>query len=171
MHYKRETENSDKYDMDSFSYSATHKLTVFTEMWKSKPLHIQIHQTSFVHAQCYFSVLSRKVITLVCNRYVLSVKSCQSKLFWCWKSHFTDLFSKQLCHVPKIYLLVDLQLHTPGHVSILGAPDSKVHGANMGPVRGRQDPGGPHVDPMKIATWAYLRILEWTCWCYWNCCT
>ena len=26
-------------------------------------------------------------------------------------------------------------------------PDSKVHGANMGPIWGRQDPGGPHVGP------------------------
>ena len=24
-------------------------------------------------------------------------------------------------------------------------PDSKVHGAYMGPIRGRQDPGGPRV--------------------------
>ena len=31
------------------------------------------------------------------------------------------------------------------------APDSKVHGANMGPIWGRQDPGGPHVDPMNFA--------------------
>ena len=30
-------------------------------------------------------------------------------------------------------------------------PDSKVHGANMGPILGRQDPGGPHVDPMNFA--------------------
>ena len=27
-------------------------------------------------------------------------------------------------------------------------PDSKVHGANMGPIWGRHDPGGPHVGPM-----------------------
>ena len=27
-------------------------------------------------------------------------------------------------------------------------PDSKVHGANMGPTWGLQDPGGPHIDPM-----------------------
>ena len=26
-------------------------------------------------------------------------------------------------------------------------PDSKVHEANMGPIWGRQDPGGPHVGP------------------------
>ena len=31
-------------------------------------------------------------------------------------------------------------------------PDSKVHGANMGPTRGRQDPGGPRVGPMNLAT-------------------
>ena len=30
-------------------------------------------------------------------------------------------------------------------------PDSKVHGANMGPIWGRQDSGGPHVGPMIFA--------------------
>ena len=30
-------------------------------------------------------------------------------------------------------------------------PDSKVHGANMGPIWGRQDPGGPQVGPMNFA--------------------
>ena len=32
-------------------------------------------------------------------------------------------------------------------------PESKVLGANMGPIRGRQDPGGPHVGPMSFAIW------------------
>ena len=32
-------------------------------------------------------------------------------------------------------------------------PDSKVHGVNMGPIWGRQDPGGPHVGPMNFAIW------------------
>ena len=31
--------------------------------------------------------------------------------------------------------------------------DSKVHGANMGPTWGWQDPGGPHVGPMNLAVW------------------
>ena len=34
-----------------------------------------------------------------------------------------------------------------------GFPDSKVHGANMGPIWGRQGPGGPHVGPMNFAIW------------------
>ena len=37
-----------------------------------------------------------------------------------------------------------------GHQTVL---DRKVHVANMGPVWGRQDPGGPHVDPMNVAIW------------------
>ena len=32
-------------------------------------------------------------------------------------------------------------------------PNSKVHRANMGPIWGRQDPGGPHVGPMNFAIW------------------
>ena len=32
--------------------------------------------------------------------------------------------------------------------------DSKVHGANMGPIWGRQDRGGPHVGPINVAIWA-----------------
>ena len=34
-------------------------------------------------------------------------------------------------------------------------PDSKVHGANMGPIWGRQDPGGHHVGPMNFAIWDF----------------
>ena len=32
-------------------------------------------------------------------------------------------------------------------------PDSKVHGANMGRIWGRQDPDGPHVCPMNFVIW------------------
>ena len=37
--------------------------------------------------------------------------------------------------------------------------DSEVHGANMGPIWGRQDPGGPHVGPMNFAFLGQLRDL------------
>ena len=40
-------------------------------------------------------------------------------------------------------------------------PDSKVHGANMGPIWGWQDPGGPHVGPMNLVVWeAIVYILQ-----------
>ena len=35
-------------------------------------------------------------------------------------------------------------------------PDSKFHGANMGPIWGRQDPDGPHVGAMNFAIWVAL---------------
>ena len=46
------------------------------------------------------------------------------------------------------------------HVFAFGIiyPDSKVYGANMGPIWGRQDPGGPHVGPMNLAIWVYTDI-------------
>ena len=39
-------------------------------------------------------------------------------------------------------------------------PDSKVHGANMGPIWGRQDPDGPHVGPMNFAIWGGMLNLQ-----------
>ena len=35
----------------------------------------------------------------------------------------------------------------------MSAPDSKVHEANMGPIWGRQDAGGPHVGPVNFPIW------------------
>ena len=41
-------------------------------------------------------------------------------------------------------------------------PDSKVRGAKMGPIWGRQDPGGPHVGPMNFAIWVATNALVTT---------
>ena len=37
-------------------------------------------------------------------------------------------------------------------------PDSKIHGAIMGPIWGQQDLGGPHVGPMNFAIWDSLGL-------------
>ena len=39
-------------------------------------------------------------------------------------------------------------------------PDSKVHGANMGPIWGRHYPGGTYVGPMDFAIWATMKIIS-----------
>ena len=39
-------------------------------------------------------------------------------------------------------------------------PDSKVHGTNMGPIWGRQDPGGPDVGPMNFAIWEIMQVVK-----------
>ena len=53
-------------------------------------------------------------------------------------------------------LLVSMNHSSAGH----DTPDSKVHGANMGPIWGRQDPGGPHVGPMNFAIWDGTQTLS-----------
>ena len=36
-------------------------------------------------------------------------------------------------------------------------PDNKVHGSIMGPIRGQQDPGGPHVGTMNLVIWVTIK--------------
>ena len=47
-------------------------------------------------------------------------------------------------------------------------PDSKVPGAKMGPIWGRQDPGGPHVGPMNLVIyiWGVYQefLMFWSVW-------
>ena len=56
------------------------------------------------------------------------------------------------------YCIRMIQVPVPSHTD--NFPDSKVHGANMGPIWGRQDPGGPHVGPMNFAIWVTFSS-EW----------
>ena len=49
---------------------------------------------------------------------------------------------------------------------IMTFPDSKVHGTNIGPIRGRQDPGGPHVGPINFAIWVMILIHFRHCWSF-----
>ena len=42
-------------------------------------------------------------------------------------------------------------------------PNSDVHWANMGPIWGRQDPGGPHVGPMNIAIRVISPLVPYVC--------
>ena len=38
-------------------------------------------------------------------------------------------------------------------LDVSDTPDSKVDGANMEPIWGRQEPSGPHVGPINFAIW------------------
>ena len=54
-----------------------------------------------------------------------------------------------LCNATSVHVcLCAIKHHTP---------DSKVHGANMGPIWGRQDPGGLQVGPMSFAIWDVIK--------------
>ena len=45
----------------------------------------------------------------------------------------------------------------------LAVPDSKVHGANMGPTWVLSAPDGPHVGPMNLAIWGVITGLQSLC--------
>ena len=63
------------------------------------------------------------------------------RLFWV-RLKFINIRSLNVEHLVVVY-----------KCGLLNVPDSKVRGANMGPIWGRQDPGGPHVGPMNFAFW------------------
>ena len=48
----------------------------------------------------------------------------------------------------KTYWFIKLKRDNLQHL-----PHSKIYGANMGSIWGRQDPGGSHVGPMNSAIW------------------
>ena len=90
---------------------------------------------------------------------------------WSLETHFSvSLMTTQKFHSMYMYLkvlaakcwpfcsginLTNLLMlwNHPFFYKTLNCPDSKVHGANMGPIWGRQDPGGPHVGPVNFAIW------------------
>ena len=51
-------------------------------------------------------------------------------------------------------------LSTASDDAKLDNPDSKIYGTNMGPIWGRQDPGGPHVGPMNFPVWEILSVVH-----------
>ena len=61
-------------------------------------------------------------------------------------------------------LTVDIGMMPIQHQAIV--PDSKVHGANMGPIWSWQDPGGPHVGLINFAIWDNIDnadSCDWVC--------
>ena len=60
--------------------------------------------------------------------------------------------------IKKRLLFIIWQMGLPRLID--NSPDSKVHGTNMGPIWGRQDPGGPHVSPWNFAIWVAAQLIN-----------
>ena len=102
--------------------------------------HLNINMMISTHGKS-FSMLSSNSNTGFCTCPLPTTKSCHGANF-----AVTD---SMLCHKQR-----------------LSCPDSKSHGANMGPIWGRQDPGGPHVCPMNFAIcvalrWPLFWVFQW----------
>ena len=55
-------------------------------------------------------------------------------------------YASGIAKPPRCHVYVNAALPLPKRF-----PDSKVHGASMGPIWGWQNPGGPHIGPMNLA--------------------
>ena len=66
----------------------------------------------------------------------------------CIWHHMVLLHCKELMHYRSCHVRVN--------------PDSKVHGANLGPTWGRQDPVGPHVGHVNLAIWECAPCSLWS---------
>ena len=85
-----------------------------------------------------------------------------------------NIFIVALNHILYIYIYIYMcTIRFPIHCSEDGSlgqrtrnlkqfiPDSNIHGANVGPTWGRQDPGGPHVGHRNIATWDVFFAMQY----------
>ena len=81
---------------------------------------------------------------------------CQLDSYWCcsWSCDSCRWGSIQFV----IYDVITtcLALYTWFDIILHHDPDSNFHAGNMGPIWGRQDPGGPHVGPMNIVIWVIM---------------
>ena len=78
---------------------------------------------------------------------------------WIWIYFFC--LEYLLCYIILISQASGQETMSVALITSLGrtSPDSKVHGANMGPAWGRQVPGGPHVGPMNRTIWVPPLVL------------
>ena len=97
--------------------------------------YLQFNDKSWIIYRCYPVCVSQSgIVVLFCllllqfSEALLFIQVCSS-LDWC--ASLTKMWYPVIARNMKY-------------------TDSKVHGANMGPLWGRQDPGGPHVGPMNV---------------------
>ena len=76
-------------------------------------------------------------------------------MIWKFDAHVIMLWYVQPFYITGLLSVVSMGHQW--HPLTKDNPDSKVHGANMGPIWGRQDPGGPHVGPKNFAIWEEIR--------------
>ena len=106
------------------------------------------------------TVTSNELFLQQCVQIVPSrrVNDAQSySMPWPWKDYYHMCSVRANLQIYKPwYPIVTMVQRNPTITAITITqitPDSKVHGANMGPIWGRQDPGGPRIGPMNFAIW------------------
>ena len=78
---------------------------------------------------------------------------------------FDDVIIRHACRLNQTtnirrYIISRVTKALACHHTFHFKPDNKVHRANIEPIWGRQDPGGPHVGPMNFVIWGPLAPFE-----------
>ena len=84
--------------------------------------------------------------------YIFSMYSILFDTILLTCSEMFRMLSNECIYVKHVCLYVH-GISNIGISMVHSYPHSKVHGANMGPIWGRQDPGGTHVGTVSFFTW------------------
>ena len=130
-----------------FEQNPTVHLSLIPQSWK-----VQLHQ-SLPHQRQHWDLLKNRwtcigIRTWInnCSRVqhwnviILSFPNFKLKLGYEWEIAFRTKTWP--------WLFIHTRISVKPCWSRGTLPDSKVYGANMGPILGRQDPGGPHAGPI-----------------------
>ena len=93
------------------------------------------------------------------NRYLLKFPPCNQHFYdaRAWGKHW-QLISAHWFLKGSQSVKFSPAVRHQRHIDV-SYPESKVHGASMRPILGRQDPGGPHVGPMNFAIWVVNHLM------------
>ena len=121
--------------------------------WFDPKLYRSFGRTSCLYTSTRINLYSQQIIFVIKCTMMKDAKNCLSLIIPLSKINdicpTSFLFIKSFVYWPCSYITVN-------NNRWIIYPDSKVHGANFGPIWGRQDPGGPHVGRMNFAIWVVL---------------
>ena len=140
---------SGRYVWDEITYPFTN----FNNGIHTMILHYENDKMMYI--QLYGSICGRLWTLLITPRAIFAPnvymywwhnkgRSCLLRILTCVLFEFSIFANDYRCRYMS---------HTSINVLTLNSPDSKVHGANMGPTWGWKDPGGFHVGPINFALW------------------
>ena len=148
---------------DSYCYTATDNVWTSGLGWKR-----------FCHFQIWLVFIPEYPVEIINYKYAANLDqpcTMMKMLFQPSIYHIHEVATQNNSELCWSFVLTKADFSSKCDFLVI-IPDSKVHGANMGPIWGRQVPGGHHVGPMKFAIWNGLCLwLVYICdpdkWTYW----
>ena len=137
-----------------------------TCLFKLNDMLCNLSKTDPISTSCLFTVLNTLRSNIVMQYFRdLYATTAVLNIHWAW--HIETFPSFWPMHTdPHIWVHIETPplleryiLDMPRRVGsgCYEFPDCKLHGANMGPIWGRQDPVGSHLGPMNFAIWVTHR--------------